>query len=60
MKNKIIIVGAGFLAAVMARELALTNNFGVLVVDERNHIAGNCHTERGKPILWSMLCPSYF
>lgn len=46
MKKKILIVGAGFSGAVMARELAVTNNFEVLVVDERNHIAGNCYTAR--------------
>jgi UDP-galactopyranose mutase len=39
------IVGAGFSGAVIARELAEAGH-AVLVVDERNHVAGNCHTER--------------
>jgi UDP-galactopyranose mutase len=39
------IVGAGFSGAVIARELA---EAGVpsLVMEERPHVAGNCHTER--------------
>jgi UDP-galactopyranose mutase len=40
-----LIIGAGFSGAVLARKLA-ENNFKVLVVDKRNHIAGNCYTER--------------
>lgn len=38
-------VGAGFSGAVIARELAEAG-FNCLVIDERPHIAGNCHTER--------------
>jgi len=41
----ICIVGAGFSGAVVARELA-EKGHSVLVVDEREHIGGNCHTER--------------
>lgn len=43
--KKIGIVGAGFSGAVIARELALTGIESV-VIDEREHIAGNCHTQR--------------
>lgn len=39
------IIGAGFSGAVIARELA-ENGYQVKVLDKRNHIAGNCHTER--------------
>jgi len=42
MKNKILIVGAGFAGAIHARELA-EHNFIVTVIDKRNHIAGNCY-----------------
>ena len=42
MKNKILIVGAGFAGAVHARELA-ENNYDVTVIDKRPHIAGNCY-----------------
>jgi len=41
----ICIVGAGFSGAVIARELA-EKGHRVVVVDERAHIGGNCHTER--------------
>lgn len=44
--KRIGIVGAGFAGAVIARSLAETGNFTVTVFDTRNHIAGNCHTER--------------
>jgi UDP-galactopyranose mutase len=44
-KNKILIVGAGFSGAVIARQLA-ENGFQVTVIDSRTHIAGNCHSER--------------
>ncbi len=46
MKQKILIVGAGFSGAVIARQLAETNNFKITILDERDHIAGNCYTKR--------------
>ena len=39
------IVGAGFSGAVLARRLAEAGHHAV-VLDERRHVAGNCHTER--------------
>jgi len=42
---RILCVGAGFSGAVVARELAAAGH-DVLVVDQRPHVAGNCHTER--------------
>ena len=42
---RILIVGAGFSGAVIARELAEAG-YPVTVVDQRSHPAGNCHTER--------------
>ena len=42
---RILCVGAGCSGAVVARELAEAGH-EVLVVDQRNHVAGNCHTER--------------
>lgn len=38
-------VGAGLSGAVIARELALAGHH-VTVADQRDHIAGNCHTRR--------------
>jgi UDP-galactopyranose mutase len=43
--KRIFIVGAGITGAVIARELA-ENGHKILVMDERPHIAGNCHSER--------------
>jgi len=42
---RICITGAGFSGAVIARSLAEAG-YNVLVIDERSHVAGNCHTER--------------
>ncbi len=42
----ILIVGAGFSGAVVARQLADSGHYRCLIIDSRNHIAGNCHTER--------------
>ncbi|MBN8893120.1 MAG: UDP-galactopyranose mutase [Rhodospirillales bacterium 70-18] len=46
--SRICIVGAGFSGAVLARTLAEAGH-RVLVLDERPHVAGNCHTERDPP-----------
>jgi len=40
--NAILVVGAGFSGAVVARELA-ERGFQVLVIDRRDHIGGNAH-----------------
>lgn len=40
-----IVVGAGVAGAVVASELARRGNEKVLVIDRRNHIAGNCYDE---------------
>jgi UDP-galactopyranose mutase len=42
--RRVVCVGAGFSGAVIAREFAEAG-IGVLVIDERDHVAGNCHTE---------------
>ena len=39
------IVGAGFSGAVIGRALAEAGH-KVLVIDERSHVAGNCHSQR--------------
>lgn len=41
----ILVVGAGFSGAVIARKLAEAGK-KVRVVDSRDHLAGNCHSER--------------
>lgn len=41
--SRLLVVGAGFSGAVVARCMAQAG-FYCLVVDERSHVAGNCHT----------------
>lgn len=48
MKQHIGIAGAGFAGAVLARELAESGRYRITVFDEREHVAGNCHTTRDK------------
>jgi UDP-galactopyranose mutase len=43
--RRIGIAGAGFSGAVIARELA-SNGYSVDVFEARDHVAGNCHTQR--------------
>lgn len=45
MSKPIGIAGAGFAGAVLARQLAEAG-FAVQVFDQRDHVAGNCHTAR--------------
>ncbi|NTV98898.1 MAG: UDP-galactopyranose mutase [Chlorobiaceae bacterium] len=42
----LLVVGSGLSGAVLARELAESYGFKILVIDKRNHIAGNCYTFR--------------
>ncbi len=44
--KKFLVVGAGFSGAVLANELATNMDCTIDVVDERQHIGGNCYTER--------------
>ena len=46
MSKKYLIIGAGFSGTVLANQLVKNSNCSVDIWDERNHIAGNCHTER--------------
>lgn len=48
MSNRFLIIGAGFSGAVLARELAQNIDCKIDVWDERDHIGGNCFTERDK------------
>ena len=46
MSSEFLVVGAGFSGAVLARELAENFDATIHVIEERKHVAGNCHTER--------------
>jgi UDP-galactopyranose mutase len=44
--RKFLFVGAGFSGAVLARHLATHLGAQCLLIDQRDHVAGNCHTSR--------------
>lgn len=45
MKYQAIVVGAGFSGAVMAERMASQLGWQVLVLEQRQHLAGNCYDE---------------
>jgi len=46
MTYRFLIVGAGFSGCVLANQLASHLDCTINIWDERNHLGGNCHTER--------------
>lgn len=46
MSNRFLIIGAGFSGCVLAQQLVSSLDCSVEIWDERNHLGGNCHTER--------------
>lgn len=48
MKERIAIAGSGFAGAVLANELAKSGRYEIDVFEQRQHVAGNCHTSRDK------------
>ena len=46
MRKKYLIIGAGFSGAVLAEQLSRNGKSMILIIDERNHIGGNCYTEK--------------
>ena len=43
MSNYFVVVGAGISGATIARLLAENLDTPIVVIDKRNHIAGNCY-----------------
>jgi UDP-galactopyranose mutase len=60
MKKKVCFVGAGFSSAVLARQLAESGNFEITIFETRDHVAGNCHTERENGIMIHKYGPHIF
>lgn len=46
MKTRFLVIGSGFSGAVIANRLVNKMDCNIEIWDERNHIAGNCHTQR--------------
>jgi UDP-galactopyranose mutase len=46
MQKKYLIIGTGFSGAVLAHQLVTKTSCTIDMWDERNHIAGNCHTQK--------------
>jgi UDP-galactopyranose mutase len=46
MKQKYLIIGAGFSGAVLANQLSQNIDCTIEIWDERDHVGGNCHTQR--------------
>jgi UDP-galactopyranose mutase len=47
-----LIVGAGFAGSILAERLASQSDKKILIVDTRNHIAGNAMTTTTKTAFW--------
>lgn len=46
MSNRYLIIGAGFSGCVLAQQLTSKLQCHIDIWDERNHLGGNCHTQR--------------
>lgn len=46
MPSRFLIIGSGFSGAVLAHRLTRNTDCHIDIWEERNHIAGNCHTSR--------------
>lgn len=59
-KNKVLVIGAGPVGCTVSNILA-KENFEITIIDQRNHIAGNCYDEINKKgILVHKYGPHYF
>jgi UDP-galactopyranose mutase len=59
MKEDFLIVGSGLFGAVCARELT-DRGYKCLVIDKRNHIGGNCYTQKILDVNVSLYGGHYF
>lgn len=56
----VLIVGAGPVGCVLAERLSNIDNLNCLIIDQRNHIAGNCYDKKNKKnLLYHQYGPHY-
>lgn len=60
MKYDIVVVGAGLAGAVLAEQLSANSKKSILIVEKRNHIAGNCYDYMDSGILVHKYGPHAF
>ena len=59
-KADVIIVGAGPVGCVLAHKISTELNLSCLIIEKRNHIAGNCYDEKNKKgVLYHKYGPHY-
>ena len=59
-KADVVIVGAGPVGCVLANKFATELNLSCLIIEKRNHIAGNCYDEKNKKgVLYHKYGPHY-
>lgn len=56
----VLIVGAGPVGSIIAQQITENTDWKVLIIDKRNHIAGNCYDYYEKGVLIHKYGPHYF
>ena len=60
IKSDVIIVGGGPVGCVLAERISTILNLKCLIIEKRNHIAGNCYDEKNsKGLLYHKYGPHY-
>ena len=59
-KADVIIVGSGPVGCVLAHKISTELNLSCLIIEKRNHIAGNCYDKKNKKgVLYHKYGPHY-
>ena len=60
LESDVIIVGGGPVGCVLANKISNELNMNCLIIEKRNHIAGNCYdTHNSKGLLYHKYGPHY-
>lgn len=60
MNNRIVVVGAGFAGSVIARNIVEQTDYSVVLIEKRNHVAGNMYDEYVDGVLVQKYGPHFF